>query len=533
MPGNAAAAIASGKSILKNGDFETPGKFEKWPDQWSQPKVGGVWGDENGNRFLRLVSPAPGEMVMVYRSIKIPPGTKALTLTWRQRLIDVKAGPALWLDARIMLEFKDASGAKMSQKPGPPNAKGSTKGWVEKSRSFLVPDGAKTLEFMPALFEVKKGTYDIDDIALVPSDPAPVEAMVAARKATEAAAFVEREEANPSKWPEELHVEGNRLVSKSGKEVWLQGISTSGLETLPEDKFIMKAAKVGVEEWKANIVRVPVKDEFWFGRNMLQKDGGEAYRKAVDDIINLVANRGAYVLLDLHRYRGQTPEHVEFWKDAATRYKNHPAVLFDLFNEPHDVTWEVWKNGGEIGMKKKDADEAAFLSAEEKEKLAQLPKSLGMQALVNAVREVGAKNIVVAGGISFANDLSGVTEGFALDDKSGNGIMYSWHCYNWHKNWKKNVLTAAEKYPIMVGEVGADTQKMTFIPANEQEDPYTWVPDMLGFIQKHRLNWTGWCMHPRVTPAMVTDWNFTPSPYWGAFAKDALSGKQFEMKRMR
>jgi hypothetical protein len=29
------------------------------------------------------------------------------------------------------------------------------------------------------------------------------------------------------------------------------------------------------------------------------------------------------------------------------------------------------------------------------------------------------------------------------------------------------------------------------------------------------------------------DWNYTPSPFWGVFAKDALNGKQFETKRMR
>jgi hypothetical protein len=32
---------------------------------------------------------------------------------------------------------------------------------------------------------------------------------------------------------------------------------------------------------------------------------------------------------------------------------------------------------------------------------------------------------------------------------------------------------------------------------------------------------------------MITDWDYTPSPFWGAFAKDALAGKQFEMKKMR
>jgi endoglucanase len=31
----------------------------------------------------------------------------------------------------------------------------------------------------------------------------------------------------------------------------------------------------------------------------------------------------------------------------------------------------------------------------------------------------------------------------------------------------------------------------------------------------------------------ILDWQYTPTPYWGAFVKDALSGKQFELKKMR
>jgi len=41
----------------------------------------------------------------------------------------------------------------------------STEGWVERSAKFLVPEGAKTLDFMPALFQVETGTFDLDDMA--------------------------------------------------------------------------------------------------------------------------------------------------------------------------------------------------------------------------------------------------------------------------------------------------------------------------------------------------------------------------------
>jgi hypothetical protein len=194
------------------------------------------------------------------------------------------------------------------------------------------------------------------------------------------------------------------------------------------------------------------------------------------------------------------------------------------------VSWEIWRDGGWVGTKG-GADESAFLTAEEKKKNSGF-ESVGMQGLVDAVRSTGAKNIIIAGGLHWCNNLTGVVNGYALDDKGGNGIMYSWHTYNWHKGWE-SVLPVVKKYPLFLGEVGADTKKMDFLPHDIQEDPYTWVPDMLGFIQEYKINWTGWNLHPASTPRMIEDWDYTPTPFWGQFSKDALSGKQFKMKRMR
>lgn len=487
--------------------------------------------EEAGNKFLRLQTTEPGKMVMDYRTYDIPSGVAALELSWKQRVTGLKKGTNPWFDARILLEWKDAGGKSLAGKPSPPYTQKDTDGWVEKKTAFLVPDGAATLVMMPALFQATAGTFELDDFVLKPTDAAPILAQKAENERLAAARFVPDEAPNPAKWPKMLKVVGNRLHDTDGKEVWLQGVNAGGLETLPQDDQPVKSLVVAIDDWKANCVRVPMKEEFWWGKSPYQKDGGEGYRKKLDKMITLAANRGAYIVIDLHRYRAPKQEHADFWKEFATLYKDHPAVLFDLLNEPHGISWEVWQKGGFVG-EKGGKDESAFLSEEEKKKN-QGFESIGMQGLVDAVRSTGAKNVVIAGGVEWCNDLSGVVNGYALEDKGGNGIMYSWHTYNWHKDWEKKVGAAAERYPIFLGEVGADIKKMDFLPAEIQEDPYTWVPDMLGFIQKHRINWTGWCFHPRATPVMITDWDYTPSPFWGAFAKEALAGKQFELKKMR
>jgi len=108
-----------------------------------------------------------------------------------------------------MMNFKDAGGKKLGGAPAP-NIGKSTEGWVERKVQFLVPEGARTLEMMPTLFQVQHGTLDFDDLVLKPIDP---EALVAAKAKADAerkAAEVPAEKPQREKWPQELHVEARR-----------------------------------------------------------------------------------------------------------------------------------------------------------------------------------------------------------------------------------------------------------------------------------------------------------------------------------
>ena len=495
---------------------------------------------KEGELYAHLVSTTPGKMVNDYKEYGLPEGVDALKLSWKWNVSNLKTGDKPWFDARVLLKFKDADGKEVKPEPRPTYVQKPTNGWQERENSFLVPQSAVKLVVMFSLFQVKSGEMDVSDVRLVPADPQPLIAAKEKEQRQIAARFVPDEEPVKEKWPSELRVVGNRLRDAAGNEVWLQGVNAGGMESIPNTDQIVKSVVVAIDEWKSNCVRLPVNETFWFGTSPYQSDGGAAYRAAVDKIVRLAANRGAYIALDLHRFRAPKAEHVVFWKDAAKRYANHPAVIFDLFNEPHGISWEVWRNGGWVGEAGK-VDESAFLTAEEKKKN-QGFESVGMQALVDAVRSTGAKNVVIAGGLFWANDLTGIeseaiekgeAKSYRLDERGGDGIMYAWHTYHWHKGWAR-ILPVAAKHPIFLGEVGAaPREEMTFIPLEQKEDPYTFSPNMLGFIQKHRINWTGWCFHPKAGPCMIKSWDYDPTPYWGEFARRALSGEKFELKRMK
>jgi hypothetical protein len=102
------------------------------------------------------------------------------------------------------------------------------------------------------------------------------------------------------------------------------------------------------------------------------------------------------ILLDLHSNaitpcgdysrQKQMPDSqsVAFWQFVADRYKSNPLVAFDLYNEPHDVTGTVWRDGGTVTTSVGDY---------------QTP---GMQALYDTVRSTGANNLVFVSGNGYA-----------------------------------------------------------------------------------------------------------------------------------
>ena len=494
------AAANSNDSLFHNGDLES-GSDGK-PADWGLVD-GATWEKEGGNHFLRLLSPGPGAMVMVYRAVELGADTKALRLQYKVRYENIIPGKESWFDGRIMLNFKGQDKKVVTPGPNHPNFKGTSAKWREAEQEFRVPKGAVTLELMFTLFNAQGGQLDFDDIRLTPIPVQAIDEAEAAAKVKDDAriAAMPRPKAQVAapvaeKLPSALHVVGNQLQNVSGSNVWLQGVAIPSLEWSGAGDHVLESIGVAIKDWKANCIRLPVRENFWAGRGPYQNDGGMQYRQIIDDAINACAGNGIYLVLDLHDFRAANEQHLAFWKEVSHKYANHPAVLFELLNEPHDIPWEVWRSGGVVTDKKKPGDATA---AENEQKL-QSFTAVGMQQLLDAVRQQGAKNVVVIGGLDWGYDLSGVLDGHALEEHGGNGIVYSSHVYPWKSDWEGKFLKASEKYPLFLGEVGADIKKMSFIPPERQEDPYTWAPDMIGVIQKHKLNWTAWCFHPESTP---------------------------------
>jgi hypothetical protein len=513
----AGAQTVPPSALLPNADLTRDADGDGWPDGW--PRGDGISFARDGDQpYLRLVPPKPGVMVMLYRQVTLgAPLPPALEIRLRLRHTDVKPGEKPWFDARVIAHFKNAKGKTLKPEPATPTWKGSSNGWLEHSYVVRVPVSAHLFEFMPCLFQAAAGSLDI----------ARCEVLTATAEQLRGKALVASETVVPPTTPPPppaLRVVGNKLQTVLGNDVWLQGLCIDSLEWSAGGERIAQSVPVAVEQWRSNVVRLPVRDDFWFGRGPWQgKDGGLAYRKIVDAAVEAVASRGAYLALDLHRFGSAREDHVDFWRDAATRYKNHPAVLFELFNEPHGTTWKLWRDGGNLHESGKPDE----LTGE---------VCVGLQALLDAVRATGARNPVIVGGLDWGYDLSGVVGEWALTERpGGQGIVYSSHIYPWKTDWQNKVLAAAARYPLFIGEVGCppDYKGFEFIPPAGRHPLEGWAQDVIALIQRHRLHWTGFSFHPKCGPMVISDWNYTPTPYWGVFVKEALLGKAFELKKLR
>lgn len=311
--------------------------------------------------------------------------------------------------------------------------------------------------------------------------------------------------AAPPAAPGGYYVNGNTICTAGGQPHLFHGVARPSLEWDANGNHLSAEDFAAMASWRANVVRVALNQDFWLSDSPSFSSG---YAAQVDTTIQWAEAAGLDVILDLHwsdrgDYSvkpGQQPmadsHSIEFWKQVATRYKGDGRVLFELYNEPHDVPPGVWLSGGTGGQ-------------------ADYPVA-GMQQLHDAVRSVGANNLVIVGGLNWAFDLSHVTS-FAV---KGQNILYASHPYNnaverQPDRWNGSFGYLTKKYPVIITEFG---------DASGSCSP-DWDKMVIAYADSHQASWTAWAWWAGDCkfPALLTDWQGGISKE-GEVVKAALLG---------
>jgi endoglucanase len=283
-----------------------------------------------------------------------------------------------------------------------------------------------------------------------------------------------------------IGVKGNRLVDGAGNPVRLLGVNRPGAEyrcTEGDGVFegpIDGASIRAIKSWHVNVVRVPLNESCWLGLGRIEPHlSGEHYRAAIREYVQRLERAGLYVILDLHwvapgkhTATGLPPmadaDHApDFWRSVASEYKDDRSVLFDLFNEPHDISWECWRSGCEAS----DNWFGGYRAA-------------GMQELVDAVRSTGARQPLLLAGLDWSRDLESWLEYLPTDPVGA--LVASNHTYDFNACYgscRTALVRISRRFPVVTSELGEGDCTSRYI------DPY------MRWADRHGLSYLGWAWY--------------------------------------
>jgi hypothetical protein len=305
------------------------------------------------------------------------------------------------------------------------------------------------------------------------------------------------------------HVEGTQIVDGSGHPLILRGAQIqspfnfikaweagkSPLTTLNSTTFHVMA-----QDWKMNVLRLPISN--WIYAKYPVK-----YMSELDRVIHEANAAGLYVVIDLHDNPqsgspygpdGTVPkaEDVAFWKIMAHHFENDSMIMFDVFNEPKVRGWQAWLHG--------------------RETINGIP-IVGFQDLVDAVRSVGAKQIIVvepgsAGGDTGESGSWATVDGNLINDPN---IVYSRHVYR-DINLPPDQQDAKwgsilNHYPIYYGEWAFLPNSLVPIQCRgvSHDEADQIVTNFLHYMESRHASWTAWSF---TAPYLIQDTiTYTPT----------------------
>ena len=136
-----------------------------------------------------------------------------------------------------------------------------------------------------------------------------------------------------------LQVVGSQLCDESGSPVMLRGISLGWHNLWP--RFYNKGAvKWLAKEWHADVIRAAVGASS-VDDNYLENP--EFALQCVTPVIEAAIKNKVYVIIDWHSHEMHTAQAKSFFSQMAKKYGKHPNIIYELYNEPVNDSWQDLK----------------------------------------------------------------------------------------------------------------------------------------------------------------------------------------------
>ena len=252
-----------------------------------------------------------------------------------------------------------------------------------------------------------------------------------------------------------LRVVGTQLCNEEGEPVVLRGMSSHGLHWFPQ--FTNAQSIRNTAAYGANLFRVAM----YTGEGGYLSQSAAVKQKLIAAVDAAIA-ADLYVIIDWHILSDGNPsdhtsEAVAFFREMSARYKDSPAVLYELCNEPNgNISW------------KRDVKPYAV-------------------TVLKAIRENSPRSVVLIGSPTWSQDIHEA----AADPLTGENLMYTLHFYaGTHGDWLRQRIDDAMKkgLPVFVTEWGtsrADGSGGVFLKESAE-----W----LDFLDARGISWANWSL---------------------------------------
>ncbi|TQV67669.1 cellulase family glycosylhydrolase [Exilibacterium tricleocarpae] len=258
----------------------------------------------------------------------------------------------------------------------------------------------------------------------------------------------------------QLRVCGNKLCNQFGQPIQLRGMSTHGLQWYGWGNCVTESSLDALAyDWGADILRI----------SLYVQEGGyetdpQGFTAQVSTIIDAATARGMYALVDWHQLTPGDPNANldnarRFFTDITQAHNGNNNVIYDIANEPNNVSWADIKRYAE--------------------------------QIIPVIRRYDPDAVVLVGTHAWAS--LGVSEGRSARDIVDNPInadnlMYTFHFYAAsHGAVHRNELAwAADRLPIFVSEWGSQTY--TGDGANDFASAQAYID----LMAQKKISWTSW-----------------------------------------